>query len=54
MYTNNISINTSSVVAPIVIVLSVSIIHEGIEDYARAKLDKEQNSEPISSYIDGN
>ena len=44
----------ASAVVPIVIVLSVSIIREGIEDYARAKLDKEQNSEPTSSYIDGN
>ena len=43
----------ASAVVPIVIVLSVSIIREGIEDYARAKLDKEQNSEPTSSYIDG-
>ena len=43
----------ASAVVPIVIVLSVSIIREGIEDYARAKLDKEQNNEPTSSYIDG-
>ena len=44
----------ASAVVPLVIVLSVSIIREGIEDYGRAKLDKEQNSEPTSSYINGN
>ena len=44
----------TSAVIPIVIVLSVSIIREGIEDYGRAKLDKEQNSEPTSSYVNGN
>ena len=44
----------ASAVVPIVIVLSVSIIREGIEDYSRAKLDNEQNSEPTSSYINGN
>ena len=43
----------ATAVVPIVIVLSVSIIREGIEDCSRAKLDKEQNSEPTSAYIDG-
>ena len=43
----------ASAVVPIIIVLSVSIIREGIEDCSRAKLDKEQNSEPTSAYIDG-
>ena len=43
----------ASAVVPIIIVLSVSIIHEGIEDCFRAKLDKEQNSELTSSYVDG-
>ena len=43
----------ASAVVPIIIVLSVSIIREGIEDCGRAKLDKEQNSEPTSVYIDG-
>ena len=37
---------------PIIIVLSVSIIREGIEDCARAKLDKQQNSEPTEVYVD--
>ena len=44
----------ASAVVPIIIVLSVSIIREGIEDCARAKLDKEQNSEPTSVYINDN
>ena len=39
-------------VIPIVIVLSVSLIREGIEDCARARLDKEQNSEPAEVYRD--
>ena len=43
----------ASAVVPIIIVLSVSIIREGIEDCSRARLDKEQNSEPTSAYIDG-
>jgi phospholipid-transporting ATPase len=37
---------------PIIIVLSVSLIREGIEDCARARLDKEQNSEPAEVYRD--
>ena len=41
-------------IAPIIIVLSVSIIREGFEDLARSKLDKEQNNEPTSAYIDDN
>ena len=41
----------ATAVVPIVIVLSVSVIREGIEDCARARLDKEQNSEPTSAYI---
>ena len=36
---------------PIIIVLAVSIIREGIEDLARAKLDKEQNSESTEIYV---
>ena len=37
---------------PIIIVLSVSITREGIEDCARANLDKAQNREPAEHYID--
>ena len=37
---------------PIIIVLAVSIIREGIEDLARAKLDKEQNNEPTEVYVE--
>ena len=39
-------------VIPIVIVLTVSIIREGIEDLARAKLDNEQNNEPTEVYVE--
>ena len=38
---------------PIVVVLSVSLIREAIEDCARARLDKEQNSEPAEVYRNG-
>ena len=40
----------ASAVVPIVIVLSVSVIREGIEDYSRAKLDKQQNNEETTAY----
>ena len=46
-------LNASSAVVPIIIVLSVSIIREGIEDCSRAKLDKEQNNELTSFYSNG-
>ena len=46
-------LDPATAVIPIVIVLSVSIIREGIEDCSRAKLDKEQNSELTSAYING-
>ena len=47
-------LSPATAVVPIIIVLSVSIIREGIEDYNRAKLDKEQNNELTSSYNNGN
>ena len=40
----------ATAIVPLLIVLSVSIIREGYEDYKRGKLDKEQNSEPAESY----
>ena len=46
-------LGASSAVIPILIVLSVSVIREGLEDCSRAKLDKEQNSELTSTYTDG-
>ena len=46
-------LSPASAVVPIVIVLSVSIIREGVEDCARARLDREQNNEPTSSYRNG-
>ena len=42
-----------SAIVPLVIVLSASLIREGMEDYARGKLDKQQNEEKcdiFSSY----
>ena len=39
-----------SAVFPLIIVLSVSLIREGYEDYQRSKLDKEQNSDIIEVY----
>ena len=43
-------LNPVTAVVPLVFVLSVSIIREGIEDYARAKLDKQQNNEETIVY----
>ena len=43
----------ATAVVPLVFVLSVSIIREGIEDYARAKLDKQQNNEETTAYRGG-
>ena len=40
----------ATAVVPLVFVLSVSIIREGIEDYSRAKLDKQQNNEETTAY----
>ena len=39
-------------ILPIVFVLSVSLIREGIEDYQRGKLDKQQNNEKTMVYRD--
>ena len=40
----------TTAIAPIVFVFSVSLIREAIEDYQRGKLDKEQNSDLITTY----
>ena len=37
-------------ILPLVIVLSVSLIREGMEDYTRYKLDKQQNNEKCDKY----
>ena len=42
----------ATAVAPIVFVFTVSLIREAIEDYQRGKLDKEQNSDLISTFRD--
>ena len=39
-----------SAILPLIFVLAVSLIREGIEDCQRAKLDKEQNSDLIITY----
>ena len=43
-------LSPATAVVPLVIVLSVSIIREGIEDYSRASLDKQQNNEETTAY----
>ena len=43
----------ATAVVPFIIVLSVSIIREGIEDYSRALLDKQQNNEETTAYRNG-
>jgi len=45
-------LGAATAIAPIVFVLSVSLIREAIEDLHRAKLDKEQNSDEIETYRD--
>ena len=44
----------ATAVVPLIIVLSVSIIREGIEDYSRASLDKQQNNEETVVYRNNN
>ena len=43
-------LDASTAIAPIAFVFAVSLIREGIEDYQRGKLDKEQNSDLINTY----
>ena len=43
-------LGAATAVVPLVVVLSVSLIREAIEDYQRSQLDKEQNSEPAEVY----
>ena len=43
-------LGAATAIAPVVFVFCVSLIREGIEDYLRAKLDKEQNSDEIQVY----
>ena len=46
-------LNPLTAVLPIVIVLSASLIREGMEDYARGQLDKQQNNEKCERYNSG-
>ena len=43
-------LGSSTAIAPIVFVFTVSLIREAIEDYQRGKLDKEQNSDLINTF----
>ena len=43
-------LNPLTAILPIVIVLSASLIREGMEDYTRGKLDKQQNNEKCDKY----
>ena len=43
-------LGSSTAIAPIAFVFTVSLIREAIEDYQRGKLDKEQNSDLINTY----
>ena len=43
-------LKAETALVPIIIVLSVSLIREAVEDYARAKLDSQQNSEPTEVF----
>ena len=45
-------LGAETALVPIIIVLSVSLIREAVEDCARSKLDKQQNSEPTEVYVD--
>ena len=45
-------LGAETALVPIIIVLSVSLIREAVEDCSRAKLDKQQNSEPTEVYVD--
>ena len=40
----------TSAIVPLIIVLSASLIREGIEDFARGRLDKQQNEEKCDIY----
>ena len=46
-------LNPFSAVAPLVFVLSVSMLREGIEDYLRHRSDLEENSARVKIYIQG-
>ena len=44
----------ATAIAPIVFVLTVSLIREAVEDLKRRRLDNEQNSNEVETYRDGN
>ena len=44
------ALNPLTAIVPLVFVLAISMIREGIEDYYRYKSDKEANSSPVLIY----
>ena len=44
------ALNPITAIVPLVFVLAISMIREGIEDYYRYKSDKEANSSPVLIY----
>ena len=46
-------LGAATAIAPLVFVLAVSLIREAVEDLKRRKLDNEQNSNEVETYING-
>ena len=46
-------LGAASAIAPLVFVLTVSLIREAVEDLKRRQLDNEQNSNKVETYING-
>ena len=46
-------LGAATAIAPLVFVLTVSLIREAVEDLKRRKLDNEQNSNEVETYING-
>ena len=46
-------LSPTTAIAPLVFVLAVSLIREAVEDLKRRKLDNEQNSNEVETYING-
>ena len=46
-------LSPATAIAPLVFVLAVSLIREAVEDLKRRKLDNEQNSNEVETYING-
>ena len=46
-------LGSATAIAPLIFVLAVSLIREAVEDLKRRKLDNEQNSNEVETYING-